>query len=146
MPLKPIKYKSRLDAIKTDAEKAFAYSIDTKHDRWPEAEPYILKNPDLAIMYAIELMHGERWLELEKIVINDPDLAYRYALFIIDGRWPEAEPTIMKDAESAYYYATNVLHKRWPNAEKVILNSPYGVHYKKIFPDYNKKTYASKIS
>jgi hypothetical protein len=88
-------------------------------------------------------MPGERWPELEKIVINDPDLAYRYAMFNIDGRWPEAEPTIMKDAESAYYYATNVLQKRWPEAEKVILNSPYGAHYKRLFRDYNKKTYAS---
>ena len=143
MPLKPIKYKSRLDAIKTDAEKAFIYSIDTKHDRWPEAEPYILKNPDIAIKYAAELMPGERWPELEKIIINDSHLAYSYALFNLDKRWPEAEPTIMKDAESAYYYATNVLHKRWPKAEKVILNSPYGLHYKRLFPDYNKKSYAS---
>jgi len=143
MPLKPIKYKSRLDAIKTDAEKAFIYSIDTKHDRWPEAEPYILKNPDIAIKYAAELMPGERWPELEKIIINDPHLAYTYALFNLHKRWPEAEPTIMKDAESAYYYAYNVLQKRWPKAEKVILNSPYGVHYKRFFRVYNKKTYAS---
>jgi hypothetical protein len=140
MPLKPIKYKSRLEAIKTDAEKAFIYSIDTKHDRWPEAEPYILKNPDVAIKYANELMHGERWPELEKIVINDPDLAYRYALFNIDGRWPEAEPTIMKDAESAYYYAYNVLQKRWPAAEKMILNSAYAAAYKKNFSHLFKKT------
>jgi len=140
MPLKPIKYKSRLDAIKTDPEKAFIYSIDTKHVRWPEAEPYILKNPHVAIKYANELMHGERWPELEKIVINDPDLAYRYALFNIDGRWPEAEPTIMKDAESAYYYAYNVLQKRWPAAEKMILNSEYAAAYKKNFSIFFKKT------
>ena len=143
MPLKPIKYKSRLDAIKTDAEKAFIYSIDTKHDRWPEAEPYILNNPHIAIKYAMEHMPGKRWPELEKLIINDPHLAYLYAYFNLDKRWPEAEPTIMKDAESAYYYATNVLHKRWPKAEKVILNSPYGVRYKRLFPDFNKKTYAS---
>ena len=143
MPLKPIKYKSRLDAIKTDAEKAFIYSIDTKHDRWPEAEPYILKNPHIAIKYAMEHMPGKRWPELEKIIINDPHFAYSYAYFNLDKRWPEAEPTIMKDAESAYYYATNVLHKRWPKAEKIILNSPYGVRYKRLFPDFNKKTYAS---
>lgn len=140
MPLKPIKYKSRLEAIKTDAEKAFIYSIDKKHDRWPEAEPYILKDPDVAIKYANELMPGERWPQLEKIVINDAHLAYRYALFNIDGRWPEAEPTIMKDAASAYYYAYNVLQKRWPAAEKMILNSAYAAAYKKNFSIFSKKT------
>jgi hypothetical protein len=140
MPLKPIKYKSRLEAIKTDAEKAFLYSIDTKHDRWPAAEPYILKNPHVAIKYAAELMPRERWPELEKIVINEPYLAYRYALINLDGRWPEAEPTIMKDAESAYFYAYNVLQKRWPAAEKMILNSPYAAAYKKNFSIFFKKT------
>ena len=140
MSLKPINYKSRLNAIKTDAEKAIIYSLDTKHDRWPEAEPYILKAPHLAIKYAAELMPGERWPELEKLIINDPELAYSYALFNIGGRWKEAEPTIIKDAESAYYYAYNVLEKRWPAAEKMILKSAFAAAYKKNFPlSLNKK-------
>ena len=143
MPLKPINYKSRLDKIKTDPELAFTYSLTVLQERWPEAEPYILKSPEIARLYASDLFPGERWPQLEKLIINNADLAYKYALFNLDNRWPEGEPTIMKDAESAFYYATNVLHKRWPKAEKVILNSPYGVRYKRLFPDYNKKTYAS---
>ena len=138
MPLKPINYKSRYEKIKTDPESAFKYSLTVLRERWPEAEPYILKSPEIARLYAADLFPGERWPQLEKLIINNPELAYKYAYFNLDKRWPAAEPTIMKDAESAYYYATNILQKRWPKAEKVILNSPYKAPYKRMFPDYNK--------
>ena len=144
MPLKPINYKSRLDKIKTDPASALNYSLNVLQERWPEAEPYILKSPKIARTYAVEMFPGERWPQLENLIINDAELAYKYALFNLDKRWPEAEPTIMKDAEIAYYYAINVLKKRWPKAEKMILKSAFAAAYKKNFSlSLNKKTHAS---
>ena len=41
----------------------------------------------------------ERWPEAEPFICRDPRSAYHYARFLIKGRWPEAEPYIMKDPE-----------------------------------------------
>jgi hypothetical protein len=48
-----------------------------ENGRWPEAEPYIMK---------------------------DPYDAYRYAKDIIGGRWPEAEPYIKRSPDDWWKY------------------------------------------
>jgi len=107
MPLKPIKYKSRLENIKTDPEKAIKYCWSKIGGRWPEAEPYIMK---------------------------DPKHAVSYASYIIGGRWPEAEPYIIKDAQIAFEYVMRVFKgKRWPDAEPIIKQTHNWPYYKKLF-------------
>ena len=44
-------------------------------------------------LYARDIIKG-RWPEAEPVIMTDPNLAYWYAKNIIEGRWPEAEKYI----------------------------------------------------
>lgn len=93
MPLKPLKTKDRLNAVKMNAVAAYSYCRDVLERRWPEAEPYILKDAWHSVFYARDIMKAP---------------------------WPAAEPEIMKWGVTAYVYATEVLNRRWKAAEPVI--------------------------
>ena len=67
----------------------YFYALHVIEDKWPEAEPYMMKDP--------------RW-------------AYYYALHIIKGRWPEAEKYIIKNVQFLYYYASCIIKAQWPEA------------------------------
>lgn len=58
--------------------------------RWPEAEPYIMKDPYWALSYAVKFIGG-RWPEAEPYIMQDPIYAYEYAAHVIKDRWPEYE-------------------------------------------------------
>ena len=125
----------RQKRIYKDPEKAVRWAI--KHgQRFPEAEPYILKatDPGWSYGYAKEVLKG-RWPEAEAAIAKDPlclGLAYHYALDVIKGRWPEAEEAIAKDPRWAYRYAQYVVKGRWPEAEPAIATSPaYALNYAK---------------
>jgi len=62
----------------------YSFAYDIIHDRWPEAEPYIMQDP--------------RW-------------AYMYALNVIRDRWPEAESYIMLDVYYACAYVYTIDHR-----------------------------------
>ena len=49
--------------------------------RWPEAEPYIMKDPGSAYWYARGVI-GDRWKEAEPYIMKDPTYAYKYNEFI----------------------------------------------------------------
>lgn len=85
MPLKPLKLKPRLDKIKKNPKLIFNYAHKIMKQRWPEAEPYIIK---------------------------DPFWASHYAQHVIQGRWPEAEPTIKRDALAYYLYSQFLRNKK----------------------------------
>ena len=59
----------KLILAKRNVKYAYGYALNVIQGRWPEAEPYIMK---------------------------DPEMAYYYALNVIKDRWPEAEPYILK--------------------------------------------------
>jgi hypothetical protein len=103
--------------IMKDPEWAFWYAHNVMgRERWPEAEPYIMKDPRWASWYALNVMKGERWLEAEPYIMKSPEWAYYYADKIMKGeRWPEAEPYIMKDPEQAFYYALMVINRNNKN-------------------------------
>ena len=93
------------------ARALYRYTHYFVKGRWPEAEPYIMK---------------------------DPEQAYWYAKYIIEGRWPEAECFIVRDALMACYYATDILKRRWPEAEPFLLDDPvcarhYFEHFRMAF-------------
>jgi hypothetical protein len=93
------------------------------HDeREPYLEPYILKFPNAARIYAKYVLH-RRWPEAEPVIRQDAHAAYLYATDVIHGRWPEAEPVIANSA-FAYVYARYVIHGRWPEAEPAIRQDP----------------------
>jgi hypothetical protein len=46
--------------------------------RWPEAEPYIMKDPDAAVLYAADVIE-DRWPEAEQYIKQDPGAAQDYS-------------------------------------------------------------------
>ena len=93
----PITDQERFNLLIQNPYNAYIYAHDVLQRRWPEAEPYIMKEPWSAYGYAKDLMEGKRWPEAEPYIMKDPGSAYFYATDIIKDRWPEAEPYIMKD-------------------------------------------------
>jgi len=87
---------------------------------WEQAEPYIMKDPRSACLYALNALQC-RWPEAEPYIMADPESAYTYARFVLQRRWPEAEPYIIKDPKCLYWYAHGVLMDRWPEAEPYIM-------------------------
>jgi len=64
-----------IEKIIKDPERAYYYARKVIKGRWPEAEPYIMKN--------------SHW-------------AYLYTRDIIKGRWPEAEPYMIGTGWTQY--------------------------------------------
>ncbi len=83
-------------------------------------ESSFMKNPALAYYYTRDVLLKRRWPEAEPYIMKDPMYATHYAINVLKRRWPEAEPYIMKDPYYAYMYAKFVLKRRWPDAEPYI--------------------------
>ena len=125
----PVTTQERLGGMIEMPKTALAYAKDVIKGEWPEAEPYIMKDPYYALEYARDIIKG-RWPEAEPYIMKDPWAADWYARDIIKGRWPEAEPYIMKDPRCALVYARDVIKGRWPEAE------PYIMEDREIAPLY----------
>jgi len=114
------------EVVKNEKDPALMYNYaDANHKRFREFEPYIMKDPDSASNYAIEILK-RRWPAAEKYIVKSPDGAYLYSWLILKRRWPAAEKYIMKDPEYSSHYAINVIKGRWPEAEHRIMKSPEG--------------------
>ena len=152
MSLKPLKIKKRLDIIKSDPESIYKYATKKLEHRWVEAEPYLLKDPYIAVGYASDLgmqkwpnlekeiikrkdklaaklyikfvARRERVPELEHLFIGDPDYVNAYVYEILGGPWPEGEETLLQKPEYATRYVIDFKDKRWPKLEQ-ILKSDY---------------------
>lgn len=107
--------------ILKDANVAYQYSYKVIRARWPQAEPIIIENPYAALGYARNVING-RWPEAESVIIKNPSCAAEYAIYIIRGRWPEAEPYILSDKVCAYCYVDRVIKGRWPKLEKDMIH------------------------
>jgi hypothetical protein len=91
--------------------------------RWPEAEQYILQDPETAALYASDII-GSRWPEAEPQILKaSPNTLTSYATKTIKGRWPEAESAILVEINSAIRYAKDVIKGRWPEVESRILEN-----------------------
>jgi len=73
------------------------------------------------------------WKQAEPYIMKDPELAYLYAFGNLNHRWPEAEPYIMKNPWWAYWYAHDILKRRWPEAEPYIMKNPWWNQYRSRF-------------
>ena len=125
------KYKDQLLKSKNVGD-IYMYANDVIKGRWTKAEPYIMKDPEVAYIYASYVIEG-RWPEAEPYIMKSPYSAYIYANDVIKGRWTKAEPYIMKDPEVAYIYASYVIEGRWPEAEPYIKGSIYQDDYEEQF-------------
>ena len=92
-----------------DAPKLSRFAIDVLRERWPDAEPIIMKHPYRALFYARDVIKG-RWEEAEPYIMQDPGDAFGYVRDILSkdeewtsqpghehGRWKEAEKYIIRD-------------------------------------------------
>jgi len=104
-------------------QDAYKYAIDVIKGRWPEAEPFIKRYPQVSYYYAHYILDA-RWPEAESEIMKSPKYAYWYALHVIKDRWPEAEPAILRDPEKASAYTENVIGGRWPEAEEAFKEDP----------------------
>jgi len=111
-------FRQTEQVIIKDAVLAVRYAMAI-HQRWPEAEPVISQNAQVAAYYALRVIR-DRWPEAEDIIAQDARAATFYASEVIRDRWPEAEDIIAQEAQPASDYAQNVLRKRWPRAEDII--------------------------
>ena len=97
-------FKREESQIMKNLRAATDYATNVIHGRWPEAEPYIMKDAGWpSVYYAKNFIKG-RWPEAEPYIMKDSRAALSYAKYVIKGRWPEAEPVIMKDAWAAAEY------------------------------------------
>ena len=109
MNFKPKRIKERLEAFKKDPQMAYYVASAILKQRWPEAEPYIMKDPLYAYNYALRVLNRERWPEAEPYIMKNPRVALYYAHDVIRGRWPEAEPYIKKDPTQWETYRYNLI-------------------------------------
>jgi len=65
-------------------------------------------NPRRAAWFAIHEL-GDRWPEAEPVIMRDAKAAYVYARDVIAGRWPEAEEIINADPQMKAAYERDVL-------------------------------------
>jgi hypothetical protein len=114
--------KKEPDMIK-NPNVAINYAREVIKGRWPEAEEYIMQDPRMILKYAQDVIKG-RWPEAESEIIKDPFWSVKYARDVIKGRWPEAEPTIVKHPYQSQQYARDVLGGDWPEAKEYIMKDP----------------------
>ena len=83
---------------------------------------------------------NKRDKDLEPFFIKDPIYAYLYAIDIIKGRWIEAESIIINDSKYAYYYARNVIKGKLPENmhNAMILYAVNADLYAKAYFDFIK--------
>lgn len=117
MPLKPIKFNSRMNNKVKDFVKKKDYNglrlfINQFKTRFRSIEPTILSS-------------------------NSPEICYQYAAQNINGPWPEAEQIILKDMYRAYQYAIFLLKKRWPELEQKFKHKDYS-EWRFLYQKYKK--------
>lgn len=112
--------------IKRNPHRAISYIQHTNRGRWPEAEPYIMKDPYFIYCYARYIIKG-RWLEAEHVIIDGLYYtdAYLYADHVVGGRWVEAERVMMNRPGWSFEYARDIVKSRWKEAEVYIKQDPY---------------------
>lgn len=95
------------------------YAQNVIQDRWPEAEPYILRSPYNSTWYAINVIKGA-WPEAEPVIKDNARLSSLYARHASKDRFEQGEPAILKNPDEIVDYAIHVLGHRWPEAEPIL--------------------------
>jgi hypothetical protein len=136
-------------------------TIEEFGDILKKVEDFIAPNPQIAYLYAKELMpriyhvKGKRFVKAERFIARNPDIAYNYSMNILKSPWFAASPnrvpleiariaeyTIAADPYISYNYALNLIGGPWgapihPEIVKRAENSIYGEpavssHYEKF--------------
>jgi len=98
-----------------------------------QSEPWQLAF--MAEFYARKVLKT-RWPDAEPYILKDASGAEFYAETVINGPWPEAEHVIILSPSTATYYSINCLKNRWPAAEQIIKQNKLSWNrYCRNFPD-----------
>lgn len=128
-------------------------------------EPFILKHPKQAYLYAKQILK-RRWKKAENTILLGSDASharaeymYLYAKNVLKRRWKEAEKILIKTAEEAvgYYwsndardklalYAKNVIKGRWKEAESFIAKSNTIEIYLSVLDDNSLNEFRNMIT
>jgi len=123
--------KGTKGTLNKDWSVATRYAHSLCAGRWLEYESVLINdNPDPAALanYARNIVR-ERWPAAEPFILKDIDASYFYARDVIGGRWPEAEPIIAQDPVFAKRYAEHVIHGAFKQAEPILLESEHYFDY-----------------
>jgi hypothetical protein len=102
----PAELKKREQYIAKHGRYAFVYAL--RYGRFPAGEAAIAKSPELAYLYARDVIKGP-WKPGEKAITTDPLYTYAYARDVIKGRWEPGEEALATDPTHAHMYALHVI-------------------------------------
>lgn len=117
-----INFKEAVKKAKENKACPYDISVIEKFNDWGEFLQH-KESSRWLIWYALHVIEG-RWPEAEPFIMRDYRSIYEYCLLIIKGRWPEAEPVLLQNHEWAERYAYVIMKQRWPELERTILNDP----------------------
>jgi hypothetical protein len=133
--------------LRKNLSQAIRYAKERIKGRWPEMEPFIIRNAaindqhaGIALDYAVNAIKG-RWPELEekfkttKSTDTMPNLAFKYAVEVLKQPWRDAEPQArfqygmvkpellmcLNTPETAIEYAEHFNLKPWPEFAQILL-------------------------
>lgn len=113
-----------------------AYMVATgyKNEQWLDI---IKQHPRAAINYCEKVLGGKRWPEAEPYIMKEPDFTFEYANNIIKGRWPEAESYMVQSKITRFifdYIHNQLKGHRWPAFEQQMLSK--GIRYRPDIIEY----------
>ena len=101
--------------ILQDPGACLEYARMVLRKRWPEGEKTIIasRNMNIILVYFMDLLNeDERWSEAEPLILTDPETTWEYISIILDGPWPEAEETLLTSPIHLRCY-TELLRESW---------------------------------
>ena len=111
--------------ILQDPEACLEYARMVLDKRWPEGEKAIIasRNMNIIMVYFMDLLNrDERWSEAEPVILTDPEITWEYISIILDGPWPEAEETLLTSPIHLRLY-TELLRRSWDRLTRSEKNS-----------------------
>lgn len=111
--------------ILTDPEACLEYARMVLRKRWPEGEKAIIAsgNMNIILVYFMDLLNSdERWREAEPLILTDPETTWEYISIILDGPWPEAEEILLTSPIHLRSY-TELLRESWGKLTRSEKNS-----------------------
>ena len=111
--------------ILQDPGACLEYARMVLDKRWPEGEKTILasRNMNIILVYFMDLLNsGERWREAEPLILTDPEITWEYISIILDGPWSEAEEILLTSPIHLRAY-TELLRESWGKLTRSEKNS-----------------------
>ena len=117
------RYPEYMKQIIKEPQIAYRYAKEKLTSRWPEAEPYIMKDPQYSVDYTINVINRdkhpyrdkmERWDDAEPYILAGPvDYIWNYIQLVIKDVWPEAEERLRTSPSIWSWYQSSYILYNW---------------------------------